>query len=476
MGTMKSAGVPGAGRIERLPEKDEQALRDALAGDLVTPGDDEYDDARQVWNGMIDKYPAAIARCTGTADVVAAVEFARDHDLFPAVRGGGHNVAGNATCDGGLVIDLSEMNGVHVDLHDQTARAEGGATLGDVDRETQLHGLATTLGVVSQTGIGGLTLSGGMGHLRREYGLACDNVRSADVVTADGEVRTASADADSDLLWALKGGGGNFGVVTSLEYDLHPVGPEVFALFVWYHGDDGVEVLRGFRDWAADAPREASVLPFTAHVPDIEEFPEDAWGEPAVVFLGCYDGTEDDATETFDSLRELADPIVDLSAEMAYTELQQMLDEDYPDGMHYYWKSVFLTDLTDEVIDQLIDHGLASPSKLSTVDIWQLGGAIADPDQDDTPFWHRDKPYLLNYEANWEDPTDDDENVTWVREGIEKARELAVAGGQYGNFPGFNEDPAQMLFGDNYDRLTELKTRYDPDNLFRRNQNITPQQ
>jgi len=300
-------------------------------------------------------------------------------------------------------------------------------------------------------------------------------LRSADVVTADGEVRTASTEDDSDLLWALKGGGGNFGVVTSLEYDLYAVGPEVFALFVWYHGDDGADALHGFHEWAADAPREASVLPFTAHVPDMEEFPEDSWGEPAVVFLGCYDGTEDDATETFEPLRDLADPIVDLSGTMEYTELQTMLDEDYPDGLRYYWKSVFLTDLTDEVIDQMIDHGLASPSDLSTVDIWHLGGAVADPNQDDTAFWHRDKPYLLNYEANWEDPADDDENVAWVREGIESARDLAVAGGQYGNFPGFNEDPAQILFGENYARLTALKALYDPDNLFRRNQNITPE-
>ena len=467
---MESARGPADGRIEHLPVEDERALRTALAGD------DEYDDARAVWNGMVDKYPAAIARCTGTADVVAAVDFARERDLLLAVRGGGHNVAGNASCDGGLVIDLSPMNGVRVDPHEEKVRAGGGATLGDVDRETQLHGLAAPLGVVSQTGIGGLTLSGGMGHLRREYGLACDNLRAADVVTADGDVRTASEAHDADLLWALRGGGGNFGVVTSFEYDCYEVGPEVVALFVWYHGDEATDVLSAFREWASDAPREASVLPFTAYVPEIEEFPEESWGEPAVVLFGCYDGTEADATAAFDPLRSLADPIADLSGTMAYTELQTLLDEDYPDGLRYYWKSVFLTDLTDDVVDLMVEHGFASPSDLSTIDVWHLGGAIADPDQDDTAFWHRDKPYLLNFEANWEKSAEDDDNVDWVRDGIDAARDLPVAGGQYGNFPGFGEDPAHLLFGGNFERLVEVKERYDPSNLFRRNQNVTPQQ
>lgn len=366
------------------------------------------------------------------------------------------------------------MTGVHVDPDERTVRAEGGVTLGDVDRKTQLHGLATPLGVVSQTGIAGLTLNGGLGHLRREYGLACDNLRATEVVTTDGEVRTASEAADADLLWALRGGGGNFGVVTSFEYDLHAVGPEVFALFVWYHGDDARAALSAFQTWTGTAPREASVVPFVAHVPELEEFPEKSWGDPAVAFLGCYDGPADAATDVFEPLRDLATPIVDLSGSMPYTDLQSLLDADYPDGRRYYWKSIFLSEMSDAVIDLMVDHGLASPSALSTVDLWQLGGAIADRTQHETAFWHREKAHLLNFEANWEDPADDDANVAWVRDGIAAVGALPEAGGQYGNFPGFNEDPVQVLYGNNYDRLVELKTRYDPENLFRRNHNVEP--
>lgn len=471
---MDSGSFSDDERIDSLPEDDLAELHDALHGDVLTPEHADYDDARAVWNGMIDKYPAAIARCSGTADVVAAVDFVRDRDLPFAVRGGGHNVAGNAVCDDGLVLDLSEMRDVSVAREARTVTVAGGATLGEVDRETQPHGLATPLGVVSETGVAGLTLNGGMGHLRRAYGLACDAVRSAEVVTADGAVRTASADQHEDLYWALRGGGGNYGIVTAFEFECHAVGPEVFALFVWYHGDEAADALAGFREWAESAPRTASVLPFHAYVPDVEEFPESAWGEPALALLGCFDGDQDDAAETFEPLRTVAEPVADLSGPMEYVDLQSMLDEDYPDGMRYYWKSVFLTDLTDDVIDLLVEYGEASPSKLSTVDIWQLGGAIADPDQDDTAFWHRDKPYLLTFEANWEDPAADDENVAWAREGLETAGELDVAVGQYGNFPGFNEDPARVLFGDNYDRLVEVKTEYDPENLFRRNQNVAP--
>ncbi|QCJ48041.1 FAD-binding oxidoreductase [Haloprofundus sp. MHR1] len=450
------------------------AFADAFGGEILLPSDAGYDDARRIWNGMIDKRPAVIARCSGTADVVAAVRFARERDLPLAVRGGGHNVAGTAVCDDGLVVDLSGMDSVFVDPDARRVRAQGGATLGDVDRETQLFGLATALGVVSETGIAGLTLNGGVGHLRRKYGLSLDNLVSVELVTADGSVVTASESANPDLFWAIRGGGGNFGVVTAFEYELHEVGPEVFGLFVWYHGDDAREALSAFRDYAADASRDGSVVPFYATVPELDEFPEEARGESAVVFLGCYDGPAEDAEAEFETLRTAVDPLVDFSGVMAYTALQSMLDEDYPDGLRYYWKASYVTELTDDVVDLVIRYGRESPSTLSTVDVWHLGGAISDVAPEETAFWHRDAPFMVTFEANWEDPETDDANVAWARNGLAELREMDVAAGAYGNFPGFGEDPARTLFGENYERLVEVKREYDPENVFRLNQNVAP--
>jgi len=472
MGTINKS--PGDEAIADLPDDAVRSFIDGFHGDLLRPSDDEYDDAREVWNGMIDKYPALVARCVDVDDVAAAVDFARNHDLPLAVRGGGHNAAGTAVCDGGLVVDLTEMNRVRVDPEAKTVRVDGGATLGDVDLETQRFGLATALGVVSETGVAGLTLNGGYGHLSRKYGLALDNLLSVDVVTADGELRHASADENADLFWAVRGGGGNFGVVTSLEYTLHEVGPDVYALFVWFHGDDIAVAMDAFREWTETAPRDASVLAFTAHVPDIAEFPEESWGEPAIAFLGSYLGDPDDAADIFSSFRARATPIADLSGVMAYADLQSMLDEDYPDGLRYYWKSIFLEELTDDVIDLMTRYNESAPSALSTIDVWHLGDAVADVPQDATAFWHRDKPYMLNFEANWEDADDDDANVEWVRDGFAEAQKLSIASGRYGNFPGLNEDPAKLLYGGNYDRLVDVKTKYDPDNLFRSNTNVAP--
>ncbi len=423
---------------------------------------------------MIDRRPAVIVRCSGVADVVAAVGFAREEGLSLAVRGGGHNVAGTAVCDDGLVVDLSAMTGVHVDPDAQTVRAEGGATLGDVDRETQLFGLATPLGVVSKTGIAGLTLNGGLGHLRRQFGLSCDNLVSAEVVTAAGEVLTASAAEHPDLFWALQGGGGNFGVVTSFEFACHEVGPEVSGLFVLHAADHATEVFQLLREFAADAPEEAAVIPFLGFVPELEAVPPEQWGDPMVAVLGCHLDPGDAGAAVLEPFREVGTPIADLSGPMAYTDLQSMLDEDYPDGLNYYWKATYLDDLDDELVDLLVERWRASPSTLSTVDVWQLGGAIADRPQDASAFWHRDRSYLLTFEANWEDPADTDANVAWARESIDAVRRLAGAVGGYGNFPGFHEDPSQTLFGDNLDRLVAVKTRYDPENLFRLNQNVQP--
>jgi FAD/FMN-containing dehydrogenase len=472
MGTMDRSADDAI--LEELPDDAVHSFTSGLHGDVLRPSDAAYDDARAVWNGMIDRRPALIARCAGVDDVVSAVTFAREHDLALAVRGGGHNVAGTAVCDGGVVVDLSGMNDARVDPEARTVRAEGGATLGDVDRETQQFGLATALGAVSQTGIAGLTLNGGYGHLSREYGLSLDNLVSVDIVTADGKLRHASEERNEDLFWAVRGGGGNFGVVTAFEYALHEVGPEVYAFFVWYHGDDADAALSAFREWTGTAPRDAGVLAFTAHVPELEEFPAETWGEPTVAFLGSARGESAPDGEVFESLRAVATPIADMSGPIAYVDLQSMLDEDYPDGLRYYWKSVFLEELTDEVFDLVVRHNESAPSPLSTIDCWHLGDAVADVPRDATAFWHRDKPYMLTVEANWEDADGDDANVAWAREAFADVQALPVASGRYGNFPGLNEDPVRLLYGDNYERLVAIKTEYDPENLFRSNANVPP--
>ena len=450
---------------------DANALASAMEGHLVTPGDEAYRHARRVWNGMINRYPAAVAYCDGVADVRAAVRFARENDLSVTTRGGGHGVAGNAVGDGALVVDLSAMDDVRVDPEERVARVGGGAQWGDVDRETQQFGLATPGGVVSDTGVAGLTLGGGYGHLRRTYGLACDNLRSVDVVTADGRLVTASADRRRDLFWALRGGG-NFGVVTSFEFDLHPVGPEIETLFAWYHGEEGRATYEFFRERAADTPREVSVLPFYAWVPEIPEFPEAHRGDPAVAFLGCYAGDPDEGAEALAPYREFADPLVDLSGRTTYVELQSMLDADYPHGRYYYWKSLYLDELTDEVLDLVLAAADDCPSKLTTIDLWQLGGAIADEPEGGSAFAYRDAPYGLNFEANWDDPRESAANVEWAREYVAKIRELDVARGEYVNFPGLHEDSARTSFGRNVDRLEALKRDYDSENVFRGHKNL----
>ena len=455
-------------------ERELETLRAGIRGEILLPEDEQYDVVRAVWNGMIDRRPAVIVHPTGTADVVAAVNFAREHDLEVAIHGGGHNVSGNAVTDGGLMIDLSAMNGVHVDRQNGTVHVGGGATLGDVDHETQLFGLATPLGVVSATGVGGFTLNGGYGYLSRQYGLACDNLVSVEIVTADGQVRTASAEENEDLFWAVRGGGGNFGVVTSFEYELHEVGHEVYGVFEVYHADDARAMAERFREWAPDAPREVGLILSFAHVPAVEEFPEAHWGDPALILVGEVRGDEETAADVLAPLRGDATPIASFSGPMAHEDVQRLFDADYPDGMRYYWKSTFLTELADDAIDIALRSLEDAPSALSTIDLWFLGGAVADVEQDATAFWHRDKPYMLNFEANWEAPADDDANAAWVREWFEETEALSVAGGRYGNFPGFAEDPAHMLFGENYDRLVEVKTTYDPENRFHLNQNIAP--
>ena len=461
--------------VDLVTDQRRREFEGRLHGELVVPTDPEYDDARAVWNGMIDKHPALIARCTGVADVVTAVTFARENDLLVAIRGGGHNVAGTAICDDGLVIDLSEMTSVHVDPDQKTAWVQAGATWADVDHETQLFGLAAPGGVVSDTGVAGLTLGGGIGHLRREYGLSCDNLRAVELVTADGAVVTASDTENPDLFWALRGGGGNFGVVTGFEFDLHPVGPEVATCLVFYDAGDLPELLASYREYTRTAPNEVSTLTFSGMLPDEELFPDEE-DTPKIALMGCYSGPTEAGIEALAPLREFTDPLADFSDVVQYADFQCVLDEEYPDGMRYYWKSLYLDGLSDRAIERIEYWTDAAPSPLSTVDIWHLGGAIADVDVSESAFAGRQAPFLLGVEANWEDADTDDENVAWVRDCLADMRQFSD-GSVYLNFPGFLEEGDEMMqttFGDAYDRLVAVKDEYDPTNLFRVNQNVKP--
>lgn len=451
-----------------------EELRTSLRGAILQPGDEGYEEARRIWNGMIDRRPAVIARCTGAADVMAAVRFARERKLPIAVRGGGHNVAGNAICEGGVVIDLSPMRAVRVDRERSVVRVAGGALLGDIDHETQAFGLATPLGAVSTTGVGGLSLHGGLGFLTRKYGLTADNLVSADVVTADGQLFTADEHHHADLFWALRGGGGNFGVVTSFEFRLHPVGPEVYFLLTFYPAAEAVKVLDFFRSFMPEAPDELMAIAIYWSAPEGEPIPEPHRGAPVMVVVGCWCGPLEDGERATRPLRRIAAPIADLSGPMPYLEAQRLFDPDYPKGLRYYWKSLYLQELSDDVIRLACDAGVERPTPISTVEVWALGGAMGRVPPEATAFYHRQAPFLLTIEANAEDPATDEANIAWVRRRHDEAT-LFSRGGTYFNFGGFWEGGEDMLaqsFGTNYPRLQEVKTKYDPENVFYHNLRI----
>lgn len=452
-----------------------ESLKGRLRGELIVPGDADYDEARRIWNGLIDKRPGAIARCTGAADVTACVNLVREHRLTFSIRAGGHNVAGRALCDDGLVIDLSAMHSVRVDPATRTVRAQGGATLGDIDHETQPFGLAVPLGLVSKTGVAGLCLHGGAGWLTCKYGLTLDNLISVDIITADGQLRQADEQDNADLFWAVRGGGGNFGVVTSFEFRAYPVGPEVWFLATLYPMAQAASLLRAVRDYAAAAPEELGILASLWSAAPEPPIPEQHRGAPVLAVLGCYSGPFEQGQAAIQPLRELAEPIADFSGPMPFAQVQTFLDADYPDGMLYYWKSAYLQRLDDEVIDVLIDHASRRPSALSSPDVWFLGGAFARAPPDQTAFARRDVPYVLGIEANWREPSQSDANIAWARAIYDAAQPFAR--GLYLNFPGFVEDGDRLLQGAyeaNYPRLQAVKARYDPDNLFQGTLNIPP--
>jgi FAD/FMN-containing dehydrogenase len=449
-------------------------FRSSIVGSILARGAPGYDDARAIWNAMIDRRPGLIVRCAIAADVAQAVRFVREHDLVVAVRGGGHNIAGNAVCDGGLVIDLSPMRSVRIDAATRTARVGGGATLGDFDREAQAHGLATPLGINSTTGVAGLTLGGGFGWLSRRHGLTIDSLLSAEVVTAGGDVTLASASEQPDLFWAIRGGGGNFGAVTSFEFRLHPVGPEVLAGMVVHPLAAAPDVLRFYRDFLPTTPESLACWFVLRKAPPLPFLPSEWHGREILALAMCWSGDPEEGARVMAPLRGFGRPLADVVAPQPFVAWQTVLDPLLAPGMRNYWKSHDFRELSDGLIDVLVEYAAKLPDPQSEIAFAQLGGAVSRVPVEATAYGHRDAQYVLNVHGRWADPAKDEQCIGWARELFRAAGPFAT-GGVYVNFLTQEEgDRVRAAYGGNYDRLVRLKNRYDPTNLFRVNQNIRP--
>ena len=449
-------------------------LQEQFRGTILRPDDDGYDDARSVWNAMIDRKPAIIARCAGVADVISSVTFAREHELLLSVKGGGHNAAGNAVSDGGLMIDLSPMNSVRVDPDTRTARVEPGAVIGELDHETQSFGLVAPAGIVSTTGVAGLTLGGGWGWLSRTHGLAIDNLQSVDLVTAESELLHASENNHEELFWGIRGGGGNFGVVTSFEFQLQEVGPEVLAGPIFHPYEDAAELLRFHREFTADAPDELCCYAAIMTAPEAPFLPQEVHGTTVFAFVTCYSGDVEEGKAVVEPLREFGEPIADIVGVMPFTALQQLFDGEFEPGARNYWKSQLVDPLPDEAIETVVELGRSLPSPASQIVLEHLGGAISRVDPDATAYRHRDAAFSFNVFPRWDDPEEDESHIAWAQEAINAIQPYATEGIAVNFMSQEGEDRVKAAYGDNYDRLVELKNDYDPDNLFRMNQNIEP--
>jgi FAD/FMN-containing dehydrogenase len=455
-----------------------EALRAGLRGAALTPADAGYDGVRAEFNAMHDGEPALVASCSGTADVVDAVNFARDNDLIAAVRGGGHSVAGLSSIDGGMLVDLAAMRGVQVDPNRRLAHVQGGALWADVDRETQMFGLAAPGGVVSDTGVAGLTLGGGYGWLRRKYGLSCDHLVQAEVVTADGRVLTASEDSNADLFWAIRGGGGNFGIVTSFTFSLVPVGPLVAFAAVMYPVEEEAEVLRGWRAYAEQAPNDVTAVIVSITFPADPAMPEAVHDREVAIVGGVHAGDVEAGLEEMQPLRELGTVLFDMSGPTPYVGVQSGFDPLFPrNQFQAYWKSQYLDSLTDDAIDTIAARANDRPAPLTLVNTFLMGGAINDVGPEDTAFHERSSPYMVSIDGMWADPGDNEANVGWVRSAWEDVSKFGT-GSVYLNFTGLADEApdagVDSAFGRNLRRLAEVKGRYDPDNFFRVNNNIAP--
>ena len=450
-------------------------LRAALRGPLLLAGDAGYDEARSVWNAMIDRRPALVARCIGVSDIVAGVRFARESGIALSLKGGGHNISGLAVAEGGLMLDLSLMRGVWVDPRARIARAQAGCLLGDVDRETQLHGLAAVLGFVSATGIAGLTLGGGFGYTSRRFGWTSDNVRSMDVLTADGRLVHASEDENADLFWGLRGGGGNFGVLTGVEYVLHPLGPEVFAGAVAWRAEEAPRVLEMFRKTAAEAPPELTLVAAMRIAPPAPWLDKDVHGKPIVMLLACHTGDVAEGEKALAPIKAFGKPVGDILQRRPYATQQSLLDATQPRGRRYYWKSEYLPGIESEMLAKVMEHAARITSPHSAVIVFQLGGAVGRWPSDHSAVGNRDAGAVLNIAAAWEKEAEDATQVEWARSTWRDMRRFST-GGTYVNFLTEEETGERLAaaYGQNLARLGEIKARWDPTNLFRTNKNVAP--
>ncbi len=446
-----------------------------LRGFVILPGDAGYDASRSVWNGMIDRRPAAILRCVGTADIMAAVRYARANQLEISIKGGGHNIAGLAVSDGSLLLDLSSMRGVVVDPSARRAQVQPGCLLGDLDRETQLHGLAAVMGFVSNTGVAGLTLGGGFGYLTRRFGWSSDHLRSVDLVTAEGELVRVSEDEHPDLFWALRGGGGNFGVVTRFEYDLHPVGPEIVGGLIAWSADQAPEVLAMYRELMASAEPELTITGVLRVAPPVPWLPQELHGRPMVGLLVCHTGPVEEAEARLAPIKRFGKPAGDVVTRRSYVSIQSLLDATQPNGRRYYWKSEYLPSIDQSFLDQGIECMREIASPYSALLIFPIDGPLNRLDDAHSAVGNRDAHAVFNLAGAWDDPLEDAKQIAWVREQWRALRPFST-GGTYVNF--LNEDDGQdrlrAAYGKNHARLAEVKRAWDPTNMFRRNQNIAP--
>jgi FAD/FMN-containing dehydrogenase len=456
-----------------MPASTIAQLRERVQGSVITPTDQEYDEARVVYNAMIDRRPAVVVRAQDAADVAATVDYARENELPLAIRGGGHSVPGFGTVDDGVVADLSAMRTVSVDPGRRIARAHGGATWGDFNAATHEHSLATTGGIISTTGVAGLTLGGGIGYLTRGHGLACDNLVGAEIVTADGRTVRASADENPDLLWALKGGSGNFGVATSLDFQLHPLA-EIYGGPMFFELEHARDLLEWYRDFIVDAPEQFGGFPAFQIAPPLPFIPEDRHGQPFIVFVACWAGPLDEGEAIVKRIRDVAPVMAEHVGPMPYPALNSAFDALVPAGLQHYWKANFVRELTDEAIDAHLEHGPLVPTVNSTVHIYPINGAAQRVGPDEAAFGHRDATFAPVIAGMWPDPAQNEANTAWVKDYYAATAPHSEEGG-YVNFAASDDqDRVRANYGANYDRLVEVKRRYDPDNLFRHNQNIKP--
>jgi len=450
-------------------------LKMRLRGPVLMPGDVGYEDSRIVWNAMIDRKPAFVVRCIGKADVIECVRFAREHNLLLCIKGGGHNIAGLAVADGAMMLDMSLMRGVWVDTNKNIAHAQAGCLLGDVDRETQVHGLAAVLGFVSLTGITGLTLGGGFGYLTRRWGWTADNVIGIDVVTADAQIVHANNEQHQDLFWGLRGGGGNFGVVTSIDYALYPIGPEIVGGLVAWPASEAPNVLELYRTLAEKAPAELTLVVLMRIAPPAPWLPKDMHGKPIVAILACYSGDPEQGEKIVAPIKSFGKPIGDVLIRRPYVQLQSLLDATQPKGRRYYWKSEYLPHIERALCEKVIEHAEKITSPYSAVILFQLKGALNQLGEDHSPVGNRDARYVVNLASSWDKVDDDKINIEWAREAWTDMKPFST-GGTYVNFLTEDEGPERIeaALGNSLERLAEVKAKWDPENMFRTNRNIKP--